>query len=105
MNAPLHLSLCIGMKDSTFEALTARYRAVILGQCQQLHARAPHLCEVSDLVQAAHIRIWERTNLVQKARHPRSYIAALAHNAACNHLEEISSSFASPIDLASLEAS
>ena len=89
------------MTDTAFEQLAAVLRPVILGQCKRLHAaHNMSYCEVQDLVQIVHLRLWSQQAAVIHSRHPRAYTARLARNAILRYAQRNGRRHIPPIDTA-----
>lgn len=98
--APTCCLFVVSMKEATFEELAACFSKQVKGACNHIHALCgQELCEPADLVQEAHLRLWQRRSEVAHATHQKTYVARLAKRAALNYLARLRRSYAPPIDL------
>ena len=93
----------VSMDTSEFQALITKHHPAIAGQCKRVHnacQTAP--CEIADLVQAAHIRLWQKREHLAAMLHPQAYMARTARNAARSAIREMNKFVGEPEDLNSL---
>jgi len=88
------------MDKAAFVALIKEHHPAIAGQCKRVHAYCgAGACEVSDLVQVAHMRLWQKRDHLDVMKHPNAYIAQVSRNAALNEIKRLRRFVGDPTDL------
>lgn len=77
------------MDTTEFAAVIETLRPVILNACKRVHsACGSDLCDPADLVQEAHLRLWEQRDKLALARYPKAWAYRVSHNAARNSVRQ-----------------